>query len=256
MFLKYASRFPLIVVLLFVGQNLLAQLGSNSQEVWPSIDAFYRFNDTWRLYGTTAATKRDESSYSDGALGLFVDYFTYPFTKVFRPQHADSLPGRFMWLRAGYQYSATPPSSEDPFKESMIVTEANARYNLPFNMLLTWKNRMDWRIKNGEFDARYRPRLQVERDMRTEYLFFTAYGWTEYYANIGNSSVNRFKMQFGVELRVLKQMNYEIFWNHQFSHEPEVQEVDAFGMTLKIYLDKSDFKKKKKEKKEQPTKQK
>ena len=248
-----------IAVLLsaLTGSKVYAQLRDNAQEVWPSADVYYRINQKFRLYGTVAATKMDESSYSDGAIGLFVDYFTYPLTKIkiFRPNHADSLPGKFLWLRGGYQYSATPPSSKDPFKENMLVTEANARYYLPFEILLTWKNRFDWRINNGEFSTRYRPRLVLERDLHTEYLFFTATGFVEYFANFGNGTVNRLKTQLGFELRVTKKINYEMFWNHQFPNDPEIPEVDAFGMTFKLYLDKQEFKHKKKDKQQKEKKQ-
>jgi hypothetical protein len=145
-----------------------------------------------------------------------------------------------LWLRGGYQYSATQPSAEDPFEESMIVTEANARFYVPCAMLPTVKNRFDWHIKNGDFNTRYRPRVMVEKDLHTEFLTFTASGFTEYYVNFGNPEVNRFRTQIGVEIRVFKNINYEVFWNHQVANQPEIQEVDAFGMTLKIYLQKNE----------------
>ncbi len=214
-----------------------AQPATKTQEIWPSVDVYYRISPKWRLYGTVGGTKLDGTSYSDGAIGAFVDYFTFPVGILgLRKGHSDSLPGKFLWLRGGYQYSATPPSSEDPFKENMIVTEANGRFYLPFNMLLTTKNRFDWRMNNGEFKARYRPRLVVEKDLKTDYLFFTAYGFLEYFANFGSGNVNRLKAQLGAEFRVARVINYELFWNHQFANEPEIQSVDAFGMCLKFYL--------------------
>jgi hypothetical protein len=219
-----------------------AQLAKKAQEVWPSIDAYYRFNQKFRLYGTFAGTKLDESSYSEGAVGVFLDYFTYP-PKVVRSvfnNRSDSLPGKFLWLRVGYQYSATPPSDQDPFKESMIVTEANTRLHMPWSMLLTFKNRFDWRGNEGNFKGRYRPRLMIEKDLRTEFLTFTPSAFVEYFVNFGNGTVNKFRTQIGVEIRVLKRMNYEVFWNHQFENLPEVQAVDAFGMTLKFYFSQGD----------------
>ena len=79
-------------------------------------------------------------------------------------------------------------------------------------------------------------------------MTFTANGFAEYFINFGNAPVNRLRTQLGVEIRVTKHINYEVFWNHQFANQPEIQEVDAFGMCLKIYMDKKDkiFKKKKK----------
>jgi hypothetical protein len=216
-----------------------SQAALSAQEIWPSIDAYYRVNPKWRIYGTLAGTKLDESSYSDAAIGVFADHFTFPpsYAKKIMPNRSDSLPGKFLWIRFGYQYSATPPSSEDPFKESMIVTEVNPRFYLPWSMLLTMKNRFDWRFKESEFNIRYRPRLMIEKDLHTEYLFFTATAFAEYFANFGNSSVNRLRVQLGVELRVTNHINYEVYWNHQFENGPEVPSVDAFGMTVKVYLD-------------------
>jgi len=230
--------------LLYMPVNALAQAALSAQEIWPAIDAYYRISPKWRVYGTVAGTKLDESSYSDAAVGVFGDYFTFPlkYTRRLMPGRSDSLPGKFLWFRFGYQYSATPPSSEDPFKESMIVTEVNPRFYLPWSMLLTVKNRVDWRFKEGEFNSRYRPRLMIEKDLRTEYLFFTASAFAEYFLNFGNSSVNRLRTQVGVEIRVLKHINYEVFWNHQYENGTEVPSVDAFGMTIKTYLDHNEVK--------------
>jgi Protein of unknown function (DUF2490) len=233
------------VLLCIIGSDAYAQPSSKAQEVWPSVDVYYRLNPKMRLYATAAGTKKDESSYSDAAFGVFFDYFGYAFSpvkRIVRSGHADSLPGQYLWLRGGYQYSATPPSSEDPFKENMLVTEANSRFYLPFTVLMTIKNRFDWRSKNGEFNGRYRPRLMLEKDLHTEYMFFTVSAFGEYFLNFGNPDVNRFRTQLGVEFRVTKRFNYEVYWNHQFANQPEVPEVDAFGMTIKAYLQ---YKKKK-----------
>jgi hypothetical protein len=165
-----------------------------------------------------------------------VDYFAYKIASI-RRGHADDLPGKFLWIRAGYQFSGSPPNSEDDFRENMLVTEANARVYMPYTILLTIKNRFDARFSEGDFKLRYRPRLTLEKDMRTKYLSFTTNAMLEYYANFGSSSVNRFRSQIGVELRVLDKVNYEIYWSHQFSNEPEITAVDAFGMSLKFYLE-------------------
>lgn len=262
---KGITRSICLVLLIAIGtaQESKAQLATKTQEVWPSMDVYYRINPKYRVYGTVGGTKIEESSYTDGAIGIFIDHFTYPPTDIFRPKHAEGLPGRFLWLRAGYQYTATPPSAEDPFKESMIVTEANYRFYLPFDILMTSRNRFDWRFNSGDFNARYRPKLMLDKDLHTEYLTFTATGFVEYFVNFGNSAVNRLRTQLGVEIKVFKHMNYEVFWNHQVANLPEIQKVDAFGMCLKIYLNHPEVKSyieskknKRKEKKEKKDKMK
>ncbi len=247
LFIKKLPRILCFLVFFYISTSppVFSQIALKTQEVWPSLDAYFRLNKNWRFYGTVAGTKLDESSYSEGALGIFADYFAQPLKFVQKRVHSrnDSLPGKYLYFRFGYQYSASPPSSEDPFEESMIVLEANGRFYLPYNLLLSAKNRFDWRSKNGDINIRYRPRLMLERDLKTEFMTFTASGFVEYFANFGNGQVDKLRTQLGVEIRVTKHMNYEVFWNHQFEHQPEVQEVDAFGMTMKIYMNKKDFQK-------------
>lgn len=232
-----ARKFFALLFFLGVASSADAQLSKNAQEVWPSLDMYYRFNPKLRFYGTLAGTRK-ESSYAEGAIGVFVDYFTFPFTKLIRKGHAEGLPGQFFWLRAGYQYSGTPQSAADPFRESMFVMEGNSRFYLPFEVLMSVKNRFDFRFSEGDFKSRYRPRISLDKDLHTDFLFFTLSGLIEYYANFGNGTVNRFRSQLGVEIKVTKKINYEVFWSHQFANQPEIPTVDAFGMTLKFYLHK------------------
>ncbi len=234
-----------VLILIFLGivmKDSLAQLRGKSQEVWPSLDVYYKFSDRSRLYGTLSGTKTDLSNYTDGGVGIFYDYFTFPlkFARAFLPHRNDSLPGKFLWLRGGYQYTASPPESENPFRQNVFVTEANLRWYLPFSILGTVKNRVDWIVQESEFYARYRPRVVLERDFRTEYLFFTASAFGEYFVYFGQPNLNRFRMQVGVELRVTKRINYEVLWNHQFANDPDVSINDAFGMSFKVYLHRGD----------------
>ena len=224
-----------LVLLSMAPLACLAQLAAKTEEFWPEVNVFYKFNDKYRLYGMASGTKQ-QTSYSEGAVGIFLDYFTYPFVKFLRPHHNEDLPKKYLWLRVGYQYSRSPPEAENPFKENTFVTEANGRFDIPWDILMTVKNRFDWRFKTDGFFVRYRPRIVVEKDFRTEYLFLTPYLWGEYFGNFGNSSINKFRTQLGIEIRVTRQITYETYWNHQFANSPEVSKVDAYGMTLKFYL--------------------
>jgi len=79
-------------------------------------------------------------------------------------------------------HSSSPPESADPFKENTIVTEANLRYHLPYEILVTNKNRFDFGTIEGHFQPSYRARLTFEKDFHTEYLYFTPNIYGEYYA--------------------------------------------------------------------------
>jgi hypothetical protein len=183
-----------------------------------------------------SGTSMDSTSYADGALGLFLDVFAYPLFSKRREAHLEELPGKYLRLRVGYQFSGTPASAEDPFTQSLIVTQLDGRIILPYAFLFTLRNRFDYRFKNDNFSMRYRPRLTLQRDFHTEFLFFTISNFVEYYANFGESELNRFRYQLGCEFKISRHLSYESFWNHQFANEPKVGSVNAFGMSLKLYL--------------------
>jgi hypothetical protein len=159
------TKLIFFIIILLCFQQFVAQGSSGTkQEVWPEVNLFYKLNDKFRIYALYSATKLRNSSYTDGGYGIYLDYFTVSrIREKFGFNIRDSTGGYYLWLRAGYLYSSTPPESEDPFKENTFVTEANVRFHLPYEILLTNKNRFDWRSINCSFEPRYRPWLTLKR---------------------------------------------------------------------------------------------
>jgi hypothetical protein len=207
------------------------------QELWPGIDFHYRFNNKFRVIASYSATKLKSSDFTDGGIAFNFDYYTLPvLRKMYTP--LDHSRGHFLWLRAGYAYSTSPKNSKDELKEHTLITEANGRFYLPNNFLLTNKNRMDWRFRNGSFQPRFRPRLNLERDFKTEFLTFNAYTYLEYFYNFNTGNKNRFRLAFGTEISVAHNLNFEIYLVHQFENGSQVNNVNAVGLSLKIYMEK------------------
>jgi len=231
-------KLPFFAVLLLCCQQLVAQDSSGTkQEVWPEVNLYYKLNDKVRIYALYSATKLKNSSYTDGGFGIYVDYFAFPTTirRKLDPNIRDSTRGYYLWLRAGYLYSSTPPESTDPYKENTLVTEANLRFHLPYHILLTNKNRFDWRVINGNFEPRFRPRLTFEKDMRTEFLYFTPNIYGEYYVYFNGGGLNRFRISAGIQIKVTKHIEFETYYVHQFNNGKNVKSLDAMGLSLKFY---------------------
>lgn len=196
---------------MFVLSKAHGQLARNAQEVWPAIDVYYHMSDKLRLYSTASGTKKETTAYTDGALGIFLDVFGYSSYTLWRKSHNEELLGKYFLLRVGYQYSASPENVEIPYNQSLIVLQTDNRFNLPLNILFTARNRFDLRIKSDVATVRYRPRLILDRDFKTEFLFFTLSAFMEYYANFGESEFNRFRTQRGFEIKITRWLNYETY---------------------------------------------
>ena len=160
---------------------LVAQDSSiTRQEIWPEIDLYYRFSEKLRIYAHYSATKLRNSDYTDGGYGLYMDYFASPLLKNKLDTGArESTRSHYLWFRVGYMYSTSPPDSEDPFKSHTIVTEINGSIYLPYQILLTNKNRFDWTVKIDNFLSTYRPRLAFLKNTCIPSIFISLRTFTE-----------------------------------------------------------------------------
>ena len=208
------------------------------KEGWPEVNLFYNFNDRWRLFAMYSATKLITSDYTDGATGIYIDYFaSSSLREKFITPLKDSSKGYRLWVRLGYYYSTTPPESANRVKEHTVASESNSRFHCPMDILLTAKNRFDWRTVNSEFKVRYRPRVTFEKEMQTRYLYFTPYLYGEYFFNFNESSSDRFRLCFGFEVKLALYINFETYYLIQFRNGDTVNDVNAIGFALKFYLD-------------------
>jgi hypothetical protein len=244
-----------IVFLLFFTIRLFAQDSTASngtkQENWPEIDVYYKFNDRLRLYTMVSGTRLRASNYTDGAAGVYLDYFALSsLRKRFDAEMNDSTRGYYLWFRAGYYYSVTPSGDKNPVTEHTITTEAISNFHLPFDVLLAARNRFDWRIVNGDFNPRYRPRARFSKQMHTEYLHFAPYFYGEYYANLTQGSANRFRLCVGVDWKVAAKVVFETYYLHQFNNVNRIDAVNAIGLTLKLYFNSKAVRKMSSEKKD------
>jgi len=140
-------RVALILLLVFALHidSKAQQNSASSREFWPEVDAYVPLDEKVRLYFLFTITNNLE-----GQFGAHVDYTV----------------SRRLVLRAGYRYGFSITEA-DPFKEHRPLLEQTLRQQLPLKILLSDRNRDEFRFVNGDFSFRYRNRLMLER----EFLF-------------------------------------------------------------------------------------
>jgi hypothetical protein len=102
--------------------------------------------------------------------------------------HLDFIPNEHVVLRTGYRYGTSIGDADD-FKEHRFLTEQTLRKSFRWRLLVSDRNREDFRVINGDFSFRYRNRLMIEREFRlfggrsfTPYLSGEAFYDTRYQA--------------------------------------------------------------------------
>jgi hypothetical protein len=224
-----------LISLIFLGAKKTVAQDSVQKQIWPELEAYYRINEKFRLYSAISGTKSN-SAYTDGTAGLYIDFFTFPWLRGRdNTEMNDTTRGYFNWFRAGYSYSAAPPN--DKTKDiNMLVTESNTNFHLPADVVMIARNRIDWRWVNGDYQPIYRPRLKFVRNMKTEFLTFNAYLWSEYFLYWTDNSQNRLRVAAGTVIKVLDWLNFEAYYMYQFQNKPGVAPLHAIGIQFDLYF--------------------
>lgn len=223
-----------IVALLFCfggGVRGQQQEPDTRHELWTELHVFVPLDEKFRLYFMVTANRAEETRKSfDTTFGAHVDYT-----------------GNKRWLlRGGYRYSFAP--GDDPFVEHRIVTEQTFRQELPLAILLSDRNRQDWRFVNGDFSFRYRNRVRLEREFRVWRRSFTPYGSAEAYYDTRFDVWNRNRLTAGAEfqlkrgfplLRELsprKQVILDLYYTKQNDSRSQPHHVHAIGASVALHF--------------------
>jgi hypothetical protein len=227
---------------IFRTHELAAQDLPAQQQIWPELEAYYRINESFRIYSLVSGTKAN-SQYSDGTAGLYLDFFSKPWVrgKINSADMGHSSTGYYLWFRVGYSYSAAPQNTEKK-DVNTLITEANNTYHLPAAIVLQTRNRLDWRWVNGEFLPVYRPRLKFVKNLKSEYLTFNVYTWAEYFFYLNDNTQNRFRLCIGTQIKCFKFMDFETYYVHQFQNLPLVPTLNAFAIQYDFYFKSKHYK--------------
>jgi hypothetical protein len=201
-------------------------------QFWPEVDVFIPLRPKIRLFLLGTVTKAEETRDNlEGQLGVHIDY---------------TVNKKFM-LREGYRYGFSL-SDGDPFKEHRIVLEQTVRQPLPLDVLLSDRNREDLRWVNGQFSARYRNRVTVEREFKVLGRQLTPYSSAEVYYDTRFDTWNRNRLTIGVQIPFKKgfplislvdpkrQFVLDLYFTRQNDSRSQPSRIKAFGAAFNIYF--------------------
>jgi hypothetical protein len=138
--------------------------------------------------------------------------------------------------------------TDEPYKEHRVLTEQTLRKLLPGELLLSDRNREDFRFVNGDFSFRYRNRVSIEREVD---LFkgrtITPYVSAEIFCDTRTSAWNRNRFAVGFQqslrrgpLRKMllpkRQVILDLYFMRQNDSRSDTQHVNAVGAALAFYF--------------------
>ena len=223
----------LVALTVVFSSGVSAQEDSKSvKQIWPEVDVYVSLNEKFRLYFLATTTKAEETrDNTEAQVGAHIDYHL----------------NKRVSLRVGYRYGFSLGGS-DPFKEHRPIFEQTLRQPLPLDLLLSDRNREELRWVNGEFSARYRNRVTLEREFKVLNRAVTPYGSAEVYYDSRFNTWNRNRFAVGTQIAFKhgaplislihpkKQFVLDVYVMRQNDSRSQPSRVKALGVAFNFYF--------------------
>jgi len=134
----------------------------------------------------------------------------------------------------GYEYLDTHQDNRTTI-ENRILAEVTPQA-LVATVLVSNRNRGEFRWVNGAYDFRYRNKLVISDRLKFGALRFTPYGSGELYYDRNRRSWNQSQYGFGVQLPYKKSLMLDTYLIHQSCTDCEPNPVNMVGITLNLYF--------------------
>ncbi|MBW8770678.1 MAG: hypothetical protein JF589_13050 [Gemmatimonadetes bacterium] len=189
-----------------------------SSELWPELDVYWTPAKHQRTMLELSRSSEREAAKQQASVGLYQDYLQLPSG----------------YLRAGYRYTFS--TNDASYRESRIVTEVTTRVAGATSWRLVERTRAEFRWVNGDYTWRLRERLHLQRFFSSPVRFDPRpYGTFEAYYYSQYNTIARLAGRVGVEFRVWRASDIDLYLARQENSRGEPRRVNALGLTLKLY---------------------
>jgi hypothetical protein len=191
---------------------------SVTNELWPELDVFWTPAKHQRTMLELSGTNEQESAKKQATIGLYQDYLQLPRG----------------YLRAGFRF--TRSTNDASYQEARIVGEVVERVAGDSTWRLVERSRVELRWVNSDYNWRLRERLHLQRFFGSPVRFDPRpYGTFEVYYYSQYNTIARLGARVGVEFRVWKASDIDLYLARQENSRGQPPRVNALGLTVKLY---------------------
>lgn len=222
----------LVLYPLFCGTSVHAQ---NESQFWPEVDTYLNLSPRTRLFFIAGFSSDQDTRTFDGEFGPNFDFYLRPFVRP-RLRDMDPSKSKLLTFRVGYRY--LPSFHETSPNENRPIAELTGRFKLPWNVLLSDRNRVDFRFIEGKpFSWRYRNRVTIERNFEIHAYTFTPYLRGELYYDSRYDKIAKNAFTAGSVFPLTKRTEFELYYEDQrdSSSTPNYHTRGA-GLALSLYF--------------------
>jgi hypothetical protein len=223
--------------LLSAGAWSVPAAGQNTGgEFWPELGIYVQRGQLIRLEFVASASSNPNTDSWQGNFTFFVESALKPVFRRRLRDEPDVYRNRYLTFRAGYRYrtSLTPGA---PVSESRIILEFTSRYHLPWQLVVSDRNRGEFRFIRGQaFSTRYRNRLRLERDITYGSYVFTPYIYDEIFYDPRYDQWTPNRYAFGLQFPVGQHVVLEPYYLRQDGNRSNPPHINVFGFKVNLYF--------------------
>jgi hypothetical protein len=187
-------------------------------EFWPEIDIWHTLGAKERLLlQWTRSRGRD-----------------YYFGETGWAAHYDYRAKNSLSVRGGYAYIVGKTEDRMTDVEHRGILDATPRWTFNPGWLVTDRNRIDLRLKNGEFSVRYRNRLRIEKEVAVGSYTITPYGSVEVFFDSRFDVFNRNLLTAGIQFPINRTVMLDLYLSRQRDTRSQPERVNAVGLAVNL----------------------
>ncbi len=205
------------------------------REVVPEFNAYIKLDERARLFLLADVSRLSPDDDTNGEVGIHVDYTLVPPLRP-RLREAEWERERYLWLRFGVRRLGSIDGRDNGFRETRLLLEATARFEVAGEAWLFHRLRWDWRDIDGKASNRYRYRIGLEKELTapggtTHVPYLTA----EWFYDTRFDAWSRQRYQLGTEVVLDKSWRFEPYYAYEKDKHPTEERLNRFGVVLKYY---------------------
>jgi hypothetical protein len=200
----------------------------------PELDAYIPLSSRSRLFLLSAITEDLSRETTVGELGVNLDLTLMPILRR-ELRLEDWERDRYLWVRVGYRLIGNLDDTANSKAEHRGIFEVTGRFPLLWDVWLVERARVDLRDVGGEFSARFRPRVGLERKFTIGNHALVPYLQVEAFYDTRFGDWSRERYTSGAEYELTEHWRVESYFRRQEDRRPARAHENGVGFVLKYY---------------------
>lgn len=229
-----AARVATILLLLLAAAASACCQSQTVGEFWPEVQAHINLPDHWGLLGFVGTKKGEDFAYQQLYEGVGVGYKLKAINKV-HIHNIDPEKDYYFNLGGGYEHLQSVTSGK-PSEENRLAVQGLLGFRMTSRLLLSDRNRVEFRWVNGDYSTRYRNEVGALYDLIAHGYHFSPYAMAEFFYDGQYNSWDKVQITGGIEWPYKHFLMVQTYYLRQNCTTCNSEYLNVGGVTVNFFF--------------------